>query len=191
MFRKKKIGVLGTLNSGKTVLLTSLLWHLKEFSPNTFHVGKQGKAEIKDFNMDDNGSRVFPYNEYTNMLVTEGGWPDKSQDFSIARCTYTRNDDSFWEYDVTFVDIPGERVSDVFIWQANNFADWTNKIKRFWAGDDNMKASMESFEKCIREFEQTSLSFADSWDKLVNEYRNGLIALAGFILLLLPRRHLF
>ncbi len=179
MFRNKKIGVLGTVNSGKTVLLTSLLWHLYEFSPGSFHIGKEKNAEIKDANpVYELGDRDFNYTAYRRQFVEQGRWPDKTQDFAIARCTYNRTD-SFWEHDVTFVDIPGERVSDVFIWQATDYADWTWKIERFWSGDTNILASMDAFKKCCQQVETTSASASESWDDLVKEYRNGLVALAG------------
>ena len=179
MFRKRKIGVLGTMNSGKTVLLTSLLWHLNEFSPDKFHVGKQENVEIKDVNLDDKlGDRGFNYNAYTNMFVTQGGWPAKTQDFAIARCVYSRSD-SYWERDVTFVDIPGERVSDVLIWKTNDYADWSRQIERFWSGDASIQRGMDSFIECRKKIEEATLADSDSWNMLVNEYRNGLIALAG------------
>ena len=175
MFRNRKIGVLGTFNSGKTVLLTSLLWHLNEFSPDKFHIGKENNAVIKDVHIDDNlGDRCFNFNANTNMFVTQGKWPDKTVDFAIARCTYTRSD-SFWERDVTFVDIPGERVSDVLIWKTNDYADWSRQIEHFWSGDSNIQSCMNNFTELREDVEKSPDS--NSWNSLVNEYKKGLIAL--------------
>ena len=177
MFRTKKIGVLGTMNSGKTVLLTSLLWHLYEFSTENFKIGKKD-TEIQDacpvYKL---RGRDFNYEAYQNKFVSQGGWPAKTQDFAIARCTYSRTD-SYWERDISFVDIPGERVSDVLIWQADNYADWTRQVERFWSGDENIRRIMDGFIDLRHQLEQSPLSESESWNMLIKEYRKGLIALA-------------
>ena len=71
---KKKIGVFGTLNSGKTVLLTSLLWHLKEFSAAKFKIGGQKEAEIKDFELIEKDTRSFNYNAYVSKFIEVTKW---------------------------------------------------------------------------------------------------------------------
>ena len=147
MSKKIKIGVLGTSYSGKTVLLTSLLWHLRNFTGDTFRLGKETKAEIKNFTLEfDDENKCFPFEAYSNAYVTNGKWPSKTQDYAIARCTYYRTDFGS-KRDVTFVDIPGERVSDVFIWKARDYADWCNQIiNHFWTTDNDIEECMSGFK---------------------------------------------
>ena len=179
MFRTKKIGVLGTMTSGKTVLLTSLLWHLYNFSPEDFKIGRLNNAEIYGvcpiFNSPD---KDFNFGAYCNKFIVQGGWPAKTQDFAIARCTYNRTDEPFFKRDITFVDIPGERVSDVLIWKADNYAEWTRSMKRFWSGNENIQNCMGGFIESQQSLEQSPMSESDSWNMLVENYRKGLIALA-------------
>ena len=173
MFRKKKIGIFGTHNSGKTVLLTSLLWHLYEFSSDRFPIGD--KSEIKEMEFVNAGNRNFNYDRNVSEFVEENRWPHKTMDFQIARCKYKRTD-SFWERDMTFVDIPGERVSDVFIWKAKDFSDWSEQLEQIWQGDVKINSCMEDFIEIRRRVEE-SPSETGSWDLLVCGYRTALISL--------------
>ncbi len=169
---KKKIGIWGTLYSGKTVLLTSLLWHLDEFSPDTFRLGKQG--DIRDFQLDERGTRCFNYHGNACKLVTEGKWPAKTKDFSIAHCTYHRAN-AYWQRDVTFVDIPGERVCDALIWQNRDFDDWSRQLQNFWSGDEQLQTIVADYQTILRAIEASPADEATSMKTLVDEYRKALV----------------
>lgn len=171
---KKKIGILGTQNSGKTVLLTSLLWHLNEFSPDTFRLGKRG--DIRDFQLDERGTHGFNYHGNACKLVTEGKWPAKTKDFSIAHCTYHRAN-AYWQRDVTFVDIPGERVCDALIWQNRDFDDWSRQLQNFWSGDEKLQTIVADYQTILRAIEASPADEATSMKTLVDEYRKALVAM--------------
>lgn len=175
MFRKKKIGVLGAANSGKTVLLTSLLWHLEAFSPEKFHVGS-GQVGINDFEYDKKHSR-FNYPLHKEIFVNQGGWPDKTTDYAIAKCSYKRTD-SIWQHDMTFIDIPGERVSDVLIWTSEDYADWSRQLSQFWSGNKLIQHCMQDFVNNLKGIViNNTPSELDLWNYLVAQYKNGLIKL--------------
>ena len=173
---KKKIGILGTMNSGKTVLLTSLLWHLNEFSPDTFQLGRMGK--VSDFQLENNGPHAFNYYGHVRMLVTEGKWPAKTKDFSIAHCTY-RREKAFSKRDVTFVDIPGERVCDALIWQNHNYDDWSRQLTQFWSGDEKLQNIVANYQTMVRAIEASPGDEEMCMKTLVGEYRKALIDMGG------------
>ena len=76
MTKKLKIGLLGTINSGKTVLLTSLLWHLRNQgkSASLFPLGKGEEGKIQDFKLDIQSGRSI---RAALDAITGYGRPDK------------------------------------------------------------------------------------------------------------------
>lgn len=148
MAKKLKIGLFGTADSGKTVLLTSMLWHLKNQGRNAslFPLGKGGEGKIQDFKLETTHHQ-FNFRGHMHNLVEKGGWPMRTKDFSIAKCSYTRSDFTFGSRDVSFVDIPGDRVPDVHMWRAKNFAEWSEVMFSLWEEDEDILDCMKDFMK--------------------------------------------
>ena len=110
---RRRIAVVGTTFSGKTVFLTSLINHLKDHVPADFHLGP--KVRIKRFREEAVPSEVgsqFPYREYREAIATEGKWPRKTCDTSHYVFTFERTDWKFTSCAIDFFDFPGERHED-------------------------------------------------------------------------------
>ena len=140
-----KIGIIGDANSGKTVLLTSMLWNLeannlalgeKRAKPTSIEVCKLKKrASAHSFNYEDNKLKLKRKND----------WPAKTVgDYSLAQCAYDLPGLSL-RHKVTFVDIPGERLADVAIWENSSYSDWSEILLNQWK-------SSEIYTECLADF---------------------------------------
>lgn len=139
-----KIGVLGSSNSGKTILLTSLLWHLYNHDPERFALADQVK--ISNFKQKKYEQNNFNFELYKNTFTQRHTWPDKTTDFSIADCRYSRQG-CLCERHIKFVDIPGERVSDILLWTAKSYSEWVKSLYDFWQESPNIKDIMNEYWK--------------------------------------------
>ena len=123
------IGFIGLANSGKTVLITSLINHLKHHAPEKFRLG-DGKAKIDTNTYKD----VFPLISGWEMVqysanrlnLAEGGWPDKTGKLARYVCRFHRTDRPE-EQSVTIYDIPGERFAD-FLMYDRDYHEWSQFI---------------------------------------------------------------
>ena len=79
-----KIGFWGTANSGKTIFITSLLWHLPEHNPEKFKFGKN--ITIKDFKIIEHKDHDFKFEKHKNAFIRQHSWLDKTADYSITSC---------------------------------------------------------------------------------------------------------
>lgn len=127
-----KIGILGTSGSGKTIFLTSLLWHLEQWRERDFPLGqKDGKPiSINDFE-EIHTKRDFNFKAKKNNFLIKKNWPEPTSDFSIAHCKFNRSDCQFTR-SIKFVDIPGERVADVDMWLQKSYEKWSDDILELW-----------------------------------------------------------
>lgn len=137
-----KIGVLGSANSGKTIFLTSLLWHLSQHDSEHFNVG--ANVSISDFKMKKRRDHNFNFSLHKNTFVQRHGWPDKTSDFAVASCSYSRSDSTF-DRQIDFVDIPGERISDILIWTSKSYGEWVERLCEFWQENPRIWEIMERY----------------------------------------------
>lgn len=137
------IGIIGSSNSGKTVFLTSLLWHLQKHSQDRFYLKK---GSVKDFKLHQYGDKKHDFNLplHQNTLTVDHRWPDKTTDYAVADCTYSSKE-RWWPKHVKFVDIPGERVSDISIWKANNYREWVENLFDSWANNPKFGRIMKPY----------------------------------------------
>jgi predicted YcjX-like family ATPase len=133
MFMKisRKIAVIGTARSGKTVFLTSLINHLEEHNKMEFLIKtKNGKyAQVSDFKSKSVSKYIgakFNYKKYRNALVDQGHWPTKTTDTSHFICDYKRSDWKYNRNELHLFDMPGERFADVAIAQYKDFGQWSD-----------------------------------------------------------------
>lgn len=154
----RQIAIVGLHNSGKTVLLTSLLDQLKNFRREKFKLTrprnckKPTEAEIKSFTLlpvsfPASPSRIrktlskipgipapkhalhleeFPFESYRAALVENGDWPQKTAKSYAIRCQFRRTDSSRL-YDITFLDVPGERFTDIDMYRTS-YEDWCSSV---------------------------------------------------------------
>lgn len=152
-----KIGVFGLSNSGKTVFLTSLLWHLENQNPNWFPLKDSG--HISSFRIIESDEHDFNFLRHKNTFLQRHKWPEKTTDYAIAKCKFRITGPvegikkrltiglgrHLCERSVSFLDIPGERVSDILIWKAKDYKDWVKKLFRFWRNDPVNEQIMRAF----------------------------------------------
>lgn len=164
---KHKIGILGARGSGKTVFLTSLLWHLQD-QKDDFKIGPKGEGKISDFKIIEDHD--FGFESHKNTFTQEHKWPKDTRDFSVVTCSYHQSD-CFCERRVSFVDIPGERVSDILLWTAKNYGEWVNSLYSFWQENPQLK---EMFDPYWEQANNTGSSVEDikfQYKKIMVEMR--------------------
>lgn len=137
-----KIGILGSANSGKTIFLTSLLWNLMDYSPERFSLGIG--IEISDFKILRNKSHDFKFSSYKNTFLQMHRWPEKTQDYSIATCMYHQKG-KLCDRKLSFVDIPGERMSDILMWTMKDYDGWVEKLVESWQENPQIWLLMEPY----------------------------------------------
>lgn len=119
---ERRIGVIGPRWCGKTVLLTSLINHLKFHDPLRFRLGPpKNPGEVSHFRelTDTKAIRKpgtlpwFDYEGYRNQFVQNGKWPAATKDISQYACEFERSDWTFNSLRLHLLDLPGERVNDI------------------------------------------------------------------------------
>lgn len=86
----RKIGIIGTARSGKTVLLTSLINHLIEHNRTDFVIGSGKPTQISSFKLrtaSQARKNNFNYAAYRDALVYKGEWPEKPRIFLTLSAT--------------------------------------------------------------------------------------------------------
>lgn len=166
-----KIGILGPANSGKTVFLTSLIWHLSNHNQDLFKIGKKGEAQIQRFEIKKAKTNNFNFEKYKNTFAQEHRWPKKTQDFSIFECSYLRNDVTF-KRDISFVDIPGERMSDILIWKSKTYKEWCQNLFEFYNNNPKFSKIMNEYENRV---EKVSSTKAEAINELSRVYKEAMI----------------
>lgn len=142
-----RVGVVGTSFSGKTVLLTSLINHLKDYDPARFPLGDEKKpANIRKFCTlpPDAGWEAFPYEAARDALVNRGQWPKKTRDRAAYSCQFERSDWTFSDTLLKLYDLPGERIADAAM-LGLDFAAWSDHILKLFHSD-------HSYRRCTEEF---------------------------------------
>ena len=131
----RTVGVVGIGNSGKTVLLTALISHLKNHHPDLLRLhpnSKKQPAEIICFEerpLLTMKIPALPYENYYNSFRHEMRWPDKTADAFYYSCTFQRRDWSWTDVALTFIDFPGERFNDLLMLDDKvDFAGWSARV---------------------------------------------------------------
>ncbi|MFP4027356.1 MAG: YcjX family protein [Candidatus Brocadiia bacterium] len=170
--KEHRLGVLGLYESGKTVLLTSLIDHLKYQEPDRFSLGKEGKARIRKFqeNEPDPGSEWerFRYARYRDALA-HGQWPPDTSDRLQYACEFQRTDRNRWQR-LKFYDFPGERIADIGMYKCSYEAWSQSMIKRF---EDDRR-----YRDRVREYLNLQKEGDIEEGKVVYAYKKALARLA-------------
>lgn len=167
-----RVGVVGTSNSGKTVLLTSLINHLMNHDPDRFVLGDP-QTRIRKFRElpPDRDWDAFNYPAHRDTLVNAGRWPEKTRDRFQYACRFERSDWRFSDCVLKLYDLPGERVADAAM-LGRTFAEWSQLMLGRFQNDAAYRVRCEPF---LRAVEQPDASE----DELVRAYK---LALANLIL---------
>lgn len=180
----RKIAVIGTARSGKTVFLTSLINHLKEHNKMDFIINPQKNkyAEITNFkekSIKKHLREKFNYSAYRSALVHDGIWPRKTTDTAHFICDYKRSD---WKYNrnkLHFFDIPGERLADVAIAENKDFGEWSDYMINYLESEAIYRELSEDYLRMQKE----DYVYPIYEEKVLLAYRKSL---AGFVLAYKP-----
>lgn len=126
--RQKTVGIVGLIQAGKTVLLTSLIDHLNHHTPSQFPIGKNG-TEICQIRICASRFNIAPF-PYTKFRAELGNatWPKKSLEVQEYRAIYSRDDWKRTLTDLSLIDMPGERLADMTIAGNSQFANWSDLV---------------------------------------------------------------
>jgi len=158
-----KIGILGDASSGKTVFLTSLLWNLEEGKLRLGAV-REPPTDVKIHKLND--QHAFDYAGSKRKCKNSNKWPAKTtSEYSVAKCSYKPH--TLFQRDLTFVDIPGERMADLLIWQCFDYAEWSAALLQSWRESDTLST-------CMQEYVDLLAHPDTSKEKLARAYKRGM-----------------
>src|SRR3954465_6884118 len=145
-----RVGVVGLYNSGKTVLLTSLINHLQDHDPHRFPFGKPDTT-IRKFTVKgpDDGWPAFNYHGFRDSLVNYGRWPEKTKDRSQFVCQFERSDWTFSDCLLKLYDLPGERIADAGM-LGRDFTGWSERVLSQLVNDTAYRTCSAPFLDAIK-----------------------------------------
>ncbi len=175
--KSARIAVIGASRSGKTVLLTSLIDHLRNHDPRRFRLkpaafSKKDSARIKNYEVLDvaSGMTAFPYTTFRQSLIQDSSWPSKTRDTYQYRLKIYRDDSPIdrllkakFSTNLSFLDFPGERIADAPI-TSLSFEDWSDYIL------GNLPSG-SGIGQYVRQFKDTSSSRSCTDFELINGYK--------------------
>ncbi len=124
---RRTVGVVGMTGAGKTTLLVSLIDHLRNHDPGRFRFGPPGTA-VRAFNELPVASVARLDYDRARQALVDGEWPDKTLAMQAyrAKLWLERNGKPAGCTELTFLDLPGERLADAGI-AAHDFAGWSDR----------------------------------------------------------------
>lgn len=126
--RDLRIGILGASRSGKSVLLTSVLDHLKNYDPERLRFSKKVKVRrFREMDVED-GIEAFPFQRFRAQLSQEGRWPLKTKSAYRFDCEVEFEDQlKFWPRSLRlqWLDFPGERLADIAM-GGRSYEEWSD-----------------------------------------------------------------
>ena len=179
--RRKRVAVVGLLQSGKTVLLTSLIDHLRNHSPLKVPLDNKGTQIVGH---KERAPRTklgrFPFKKIRAALG-QRTWPEKTLAAAEYRSDNTRlTGKKRIHYDLSLFDFPGERLIDLIVADCKRYDDWSDRVLSLLGNDPGFQAAMASFQKCVNRISQESDSAVRDnliREDAVREYKNGLFEL--------------
>lgn len=128
--RTKTVGVTGLVQSGKTVLLTSLISHLRNHSPDRLRIGRNGTrvTEVRTLPLSRDAT-VFDARRFRDELANHF-FPPKTLLTHEFRAEYVRTDWKRTRIGLHLIDFPGELLADGVIATHKHFDHWSDAVLR-------------------------------------------------------------
>jgi len=176
---RRDVAFVGLRNSGKTVLITSLIEQIRrrgfkdEGSPTS-------NFQIKTLPSNDKANE-FPYHAYRSELAEKFEWPGKTVKPYLIKIEFIDKNLNM-KVELTLHDIPGERVNDMAIVSERNYVDWSRKM---W-NHLEVKAEIETEEYLSllqTDVEESTITacYKKMLGRLLGDYRS-LISPSSFLL---------
>lgn len=166
--------VLGLFDSGKTVLTTALINHLRYHNPREFKLGGIELTFIARDNVPAwlGKASEFPYERYRARVVEK--WPQKTVSTTGYACRFLRSDLGSRECSLLIIDIPGERFGDLAM-ADRTFAKWSDWILELFESGDYAEDSA-AYRSLLRSDPAPSAnaildSYREALARLVKNYR--------------------
>lgn len=143
---RRRIGVVGTQNSGKTVFLTSLINHLRDHEPHDFVLGAGARVtKFQTKKIDKRMGEALNYAAYRDALVYKGKWPQKTRDLSHFICSFNRSDWRASASELHLFDFPGERAADAGVAANAAYDDWSDYVIEHLSSHSDYGKHAEAF----------------------------------------------
>lgn len=167
--KRRRVGVIGLLQSGKTVLLTSLIDHLKNHDENALPLDGGGTRICGHSELKPQNLPPFKF-EQIRQRLGQREWPQKTLEATEYRSVNVRIDPMKrrTSFDLSLYDIPGERLVDLIIADCKHYDDWADRICKELEANPRFESLMAPYFEAMRKLPTSAM------DNLVFEYKRGL-----------------
>jgi predicted YcjX-like family ATPase len=178
--KSARIAVIGASRSGKTVLLTSLIDHLRNHDPRRFRLKPatfSGKETVQVSNYEElevnPGMTAFPFSTFRQSLIHEACWPKKTKDTYQYRLKVYRDDSAVdrilkakFSTNLSFLDFPGERIADAPI-TSLSFEDWSDYMLGNLPSGEGFNQAANSFLQQLQDRHSTGESLVTAYKEIL------------------------
>lgn len=175
--RNKRVGVVGLLQSGKTVLLTSLIAHLRNHDKDALRLDGGGAEIVGHCELNPRTTLDrFPF-EHIRQRLGQRLWPKKTLMATEYRSLNVRIDrkQRRTSFDLSLYDIPGERLVDLIIADCKHYDEWADRIRKELDANPRFQNLMAPYFEALRKLGPDAQ--APAIDGFILEYKRGLARL--------------
>ncbi len=181
--KQRTVGFLGLTGAGKTVFITSLVNQLKDFDSDNLPLKPKKRKCKKPVTVTEveGGlkprlcAHMFDYDSYRDAFKRHQ-WPEKTQQLQEYRARYVRDDRPHTLYDVSMLDIPGERLGDICMIGAG-FEEWSDFMLKMLRLDPYSRVSGEFMQLVSELSERPDTMDTEDEAQYIRAYKNLLVRL--------------
>lgn len=197
-----KISLTGVAGGGKTVFLTSLLWHLMEIESDQLFPVREGIVRFRERPVRGRDCAPFPLDRHRDALARRGIWPEKTVDCHRYSCEIDLGGSgtlldrlkrglALSRRRLDFFDFPGERIADGAIASFDDYGRWSDHMLDHFCSHSDYAEAVAPYFRLLRELERgdggpeplerVALTYRETLARLIHGYRP-LIAPSIFLL---------